>query len=126
MLQAGIDHRALGADRLGRGLTPGARRAPFTVGVEEERRALATAGAVQLPVPHLGDGSRESADVGHVVLLGSNCEPEGGDPAARGPVPWLPGRQTRPGRAFSPRFPERATSPPWVRAAVADSDRRSR
>ena len=87
-----------------------ARRAAFAVGVEEQRRALPTAGAVQLPVPDLGNGCRESADVGHVVLLGSGREPEGAVRLLGGPVPDAPPAQTHPRRAFSPEFPERATS----------------
>jgi len=48
----------------------GARGAPLPVGMEEQGRALATAGPVQLPVPDLGDGSGQPANVSHVVPPG--------------------------------------------------------
>src|SRR3712207_7962154 len=53
VLQAGLDDRAAGADRLGGRLTAGPSRATLTVRVEEESGALPAAGAVQLPVPDL-------------------------------------------------------------------------
>src|SRR3712207_5078290 len=75
MLQAGLDDRATGADRLGGRLTAGPSRATLTVRVEEESRALPAAGAVQLPVPDLGDGGGQAADVSH-SSSSARCEPE--------------------------------------------------
>src|SRR3954470_18705921 len=76
VLETGVEHRAPGAHGLGRGLPTGPSRTAFAVRVEEEGRVLATACAVELPVPDLGNGCREPANVGHLSSR-ARREPEG-------------------------------------------------
>ena len=84
VLEAGVEHRAPGAHGLGRVLATGPGRTAFAVGVEEEGRVLATACAVELPVPDLGDGCREPANVGHLSSR-ARREPEGAVRLLQGP-----------------------------------------
>src|SRR5205085_1286382 len=69
-----LQHRAAGADGLGRRLPPTAPRAALTLGVEEQLAVCYAAAAEQLPLPQLGLRSGEPGDVGHAVVLRSRVK----------------------------------------------------
>lgn len=66
---AALDHRAANTDCLRRAVTVAAGGAAFAIRVEEDLRALAPAGAVQLPLPQTCDRPREAGYFSH------RCDP---------------------------------------------------
>src|SRR4051794_21434195 len=79
VLPALLDHRAAHAHLDGGLVALATRRAALTLGVEEEARVGLTAGAVQLPLPHLRHGDGKTGKLGH-------GEPPGSDPSRVGLV----------------------------------------
>lgn len=75
--QAFADHRAPSAHRLGGCLPGGTSRATFALGVEEQAAVNVPARAVELPVPHICDGTGKPADICHLLGTPSVIGPMG-------------------------------------------------
>lgn len=68
VVEARFTHRAIGADGLGAVCADGAGGSTLALGMEEDCRILASAGAVHLPVPMVCVGSGEPGEFCHDAL----------------------------------------------------------